>query len=102
MYIPPEGWPVYNNADVKGTDIIEKLLTKNYNNNVDLMITGVLNARIACVLEHVETNCNASFFEEYSDIFSNNQVSKRSSCNLTSNSFGKSLIGLYKTHALYP
>ena len=35
MYIPPEGLPVYNNADVKGTDKIKKLLTKNYNNNDD-------------------------------------------------------------------
>jgi len=26
------------------------------------MITGDLNARIACVLEDVEINCNASFF----------------------------------------
>jgi len=47
MYIPPEGSQVYNNADVKGIDIIEELLTKNYNNNVDLMITGDLNARTA-------------------------------------------------------
>ena len=101
MYIPPEGSPVYNNADVKGIDIIEELLTKNYNNNVDLMITGDLNARTACELEYVEINCNASLFEEYSDIFSNNQVSKRSSCDLTSNSFGKRLIELCKTHALY-
>jgi hypothetical protein len=100
LFITPGGSPVYNNEYNKGIDIIENILNVYYNNSIDLLIVGDLNARSACERDILSLNKNIPLLREYDEIFEDVNIPMRKSCGTLINRFGKQLIELCKCSSL--
>ena len=102
-YIPPNDSPSYKNKSYKGIELLEEELTNvDYNiQSVNILLAGDFNARIAEVNEFVNETSNIPELEEFNDVLNSDIDTPRKSQDKTVNRFGRELINLCKSYALY-
>ena len=101
IYLPPDNSPFYKGRDSTGIGLLENLILKfnSLNEDVNILILGDLNARTANRSDYICETKIVPALEEY-EYFLNDDVMKRTSCDMHVNKYGLELLEFCKAYMM--